>query len=503
MRIPLDSIDLKDMALLGEGVRSCAEGAASMEEAAQRVVEKLDALIGKPDGDGAGLVLSRLYVTRRFGRLDRERAEFAQRLAGVELGEFTPCLTLMGTYGREAEWCEARRSLGHMAIPLLSLESVEGLPMVWRLLHQMGVDIGALLRNELRMDGLDVFHIEKAEGSRWIPAQEFVKAHGVESALAVGAVLPDGELMVLLLFTRVRVNSDLARILRPLSLSAELALLPSVEMEEAVRQEAKIVAYQRLLSLKDAIVADRVGALRDAMRELELASGRAEEQTKLRDELLRNVRHELRTPMNGVFGMLEMLKHSATLSVEDRRFVDIAWGAAGGLMHVLENLVEYSDLVTKRREATKRPVDLRRLLESMMQPMREQGQALEWKLGVSEDCPDRIVADEDGLRGVMQQLLENALKFTHQGRVEVEAGIQRNLLVLVVKDTGIGVAEEEMPRLFEPFVQVDGSNRRRYGGTGMGLAIVAKLVERMEGSVCIESEVGKGSSFMVSVPLQG
>jgi len=355
----------------------------------------------------------------------------------------------------------------------------------------------------LQSKAIDVFHVEKAEESRWIPAQDFVKADGVASALAMGMVLPDGEVMVLELYTRVGVNRMLARILGALSLSVELAMLPFVEVEELQRQEARIAAYQKLLALKDVFVEDRVAALRTAMTELERAKGRAEEQAQLRDELLKNLRHELRTPMNGVIGMLEMLKFSTSMSAEDRRFVDVAWGAARGLLHVLENLVEYSDLVTKERESRQTKLDLRRLLESVMSPIREQGKALRWRLDVSEDCPARIIADEDGLIGVMRQLLDNALKFTHEGEVSVEADVQRNRLVLVASDTGIGVEEKELPRLLEPFVQVDGSNRRRYGGTGMGLAIVARLVDRMRGSVCIESEPGKGSSIKVSVPLKG
>ncbi|MBM3762892.1 MAG: hypothetical protein FJW36_21915 [Acidobacteria bacterium] len=144
MRIALDGFDLRDMTLLGGAIRACTETAVGLEAAAQRVVEKLDELIGQSGSEESGLVLSRLYVTRRVGKLDGERAAFVRGLASEELDQRTPCLALMGSYGREPDWCGVHQSRGPVAIPLLGIESLERQPLVWRLFQQAGLDMGAL-----------------------------------------------------------------------------------------------------------------------------------------------------------------------------------------------------------------------------------------------------------------------------------------------------------------------------------------------------------------------
>ena len=501
-KLHFDRFDLTDMALLGARIRECAEGMAGIESAAQAVVKFIDSVARMPDSFEPGLALTRLYLTQRFSKLDAEQREFASRLAGVELSDNTPCLVLVGSYGCKPEWCDPRKSAGHIAIPMLSLKSVEGLPMIWRLFQQLGVNVDALLKNELRREprarrlGLDVFHIERALGSDWVPAQDFVQKHGVESCLAIGSVLPDGEVVTLLMFSKVRISGEVADQFRPLSLSIELALLPYLGLSQLAELEATVFSLRRLLQVKDSIVADRVAKLEEARVQ-------AETQTKLREELLRNVRHELRTPMNGVLGMLEMLQQSDTIGDDDRRLASIALGSASGFLHMVENMIDYSDLATRRRQARLHSFDLSLLLEGLLEPMRSQGPALSWELRIAKECPRQIHGDEEALAGVLKQLLENAMKFTHSGRVEVAArmGTGGTALMLDVSDTGVGIAPDRKAFLFEPFRQADGSTRRRYGGTGLGLAIATELVDQMHGQIEVESELGRGSRFRVTVPL--
>ncbi|MCX6611393.1 MAG: hypothetical protein NTW74_11150, partial [Acidobacteria bacterium] len=270
VRFELDSFDIAAMALLGPAVRNCAQGLSGANEAAQRIVQLLDEVMKMPGSDEAALALARIYLTKTYGKLDATEAAFARNLAGCELHSDTVCLTLAGSAGRHENWCDPKKSRGHLAIPLLSVEEVLALPMVWRLFEQLGIDVEFLLsrklveNSKLRESGLDVFHIEKAEGSRWVPGQDFVRDEAVQSCFAIGGVLPDGEVFSLLLFSKVAIDSKAATALRPLALNIEIALLPYLGFGRADEAEAKALAFGKLLTLKDSIVVRHVAALLEA-----------------------------------------------------------------------------------------------------------------------------------------------------------------------------------------------------------------------------------------------
>lgn len=230
----LPSFDLNDMMACRAALKSAAEDALSMEEAAQRLVRTLFDEMGDATGEEPASVLVRLYKTHPLGELDADLQRFARAgPGGGEADEDTRCLTLLGTWGVEEAWRSRHRSERHRAIPLPTTEAVERFPMIAQLFHQLGVDVGAVVAPDAGIlvdqheKSFNVFHVPDAAGSPHIPDQEdFVARYGVASALGFGGVLPSGDLYAVVLFTRVPVGRAAAELFRPLALTTKLSLLP-------------------------------------------------------------------------------------------------------------------------------------------------------------------------------------------------------------------------------------------------------------------------------------
>lgn len=202
--------------------------ASSMESAAQNVVRFLYDSFADESG-GRSLCLVRCYVTQQFSRLPEDLRAFAANVAGEELRPETKCLTLLGTAGEEPAWNDRSQSQGHQAIPLQSHAAVERLPMVSRLITQLGVSVRDLVASQPTSpdnagNGPNVFHVEEAAGSPYIPAQDFVERYGVATVLGFGGILTN-ELFAVIMFSRERVGVETAQIFRSLSLTVELQLL--------------------------------------------------------------------------------------------------------------------------------------------------------------------------------------------------------------------------------------------------------------------------------------
>ena len=230
----LRRMTLQDMALCGRELRRSGAGAATMEETAGRVVRFLYENLGDPSTGEAGVVLARLYKIHPFGDLPASLQEFARNVLPEErLERATPCLTLLATVGAEDAWCDRRRSRGHQAIPLPSQEVVTRMPMIARLVEQLGVEFGFMaapsegLLLDLHQHTFNVFFVPEAAGSPYIPAQsDFVHPYGVRSVLGFGGLLPTGDLFAVVLFSRLAIELQTAELFKPLALAAKLALLP-------------------------------------------------------------------------------------------------------------------------------------------------------------------------------------------------------------------------------------------------------------------------------------
>ncbi len=245
-----------------------------------------------------------------------------------------------------------------------------------------------------------------------------------------------------------------------------------------------------------------------AFARLEKTTQAALQAVRMKSEFLANMSHEIRTPMNGVLGMLELLK-GTPLDAKQKRYTDTLSTSANGLMTVLNDILDFSKIEAGKVLVRLAPCQPRSLLEEVAElfAARAESKHIELLCHVHPDVPVRIEVDADRLRQVVTNLVGNAIKFTDAGEVVVRASATRLdsdscLLELAVIDTGIGIDLAQQAQLFEAFSQVDGSSTRRFGGTGLGLAISKKLVMLMGGELSVSSEPGKGSRFLVRIPVR-
>lgn len=230
---------------------------------------------------------------------------------------------------------------------------------------------------------------------------------------------------------------------------------------------------------------------------------RLQEIDKLKDEFLANTSHELRTPLNGIIGLAESLRDGVEGEVPDSIRHSLGLIATSGkrLSTLVDDILDFAKLRNKGLSLHKKVVDLSVLVDvviSLIRPLiGDKKIVLENCL--SDDFPG-VIADEDRLLQILYNLIGNAVKFTDQGTIRVEAKIAENNLAVYIQDTGIGIAENKLSEIFEAFQQVDGHIERRHGGTGLGLSITKQLVELHGGILSVESTPGKGSIFCFTLP---
>jgi hypothetical protein len=236
-RYDLSRFSLGDMTRCGIELRRVGTDAASMEEVADRIVRYLYERLSDPSGQGKACALARVFVTLPFGALEPEQQAFAQSVLGhAPESPGMKCLTLLATAGDEPAWNSRHTSAGHRALPLPSATAVARSPMIAQLIRQLGVEIATLLSSDGRLmvdkeqHSFNVFHVENAEGSPYIPAQaEFVRPHRIRSVLGFGGLLPTGELFATILFSRTHIPRDVADLFKTLALNVKVALLPFVD----------------------------------------------------------------------------------------------------------------------------------------------------------------------------------------------------------------------------------------------------------------------------------
>lgn len=239
-------------------------------------------------------------------------------------------------------------------------------------------------------------------------------------------------------------------------------------------------------------------------QELTLSRDKAEAATRAKSQFLANMSHEIRTPMNGVIGMTQLALEEP-LPKQAERYVRSAHAAAHSLLRILNDILDFSKIEAGKLVIESVRFNLTELIHDLvtMQRLMAEDRALSLVLELAPDTPEWIQADPLRISQILNNLLSNAMKFTPSGTVTLRVfEAPKNILHLEVQDQGVGMTQEQLNTLFQPFTQADTSTTRIFGGTGLGLAICKQLCEQLGGRINVESQRGLGSLFSVDLPFE-
>jgi len=279
--------------------------------------------------------------------------------------------------------------------------------------------------------------------------------------------------------------------------------------EVAVRDEFRVLyrAFNGLASAQEEAVERLV---RERLEAEHLAREAAEMANRTKSDFLANMSHELRTPLNSIIGFTEVLQDSLYGELNGKQLEYLRYIATSGrhLLELINDILDLSKVEAGKEEVSLSPCSVRALLDLSVTMLREKANshAISLDREIAPEADIRIFSDEHKLRQILFNLLSNAVKFTPDGgMVRVEARLNDSTprrLALSVSDTGIGIEEEDLGRLFHEFSQLDSPLQKRYEGTGLGLALTKRLVEMLGGSIEVKSRFGEGSVFTVFLPLE-
>lgn len=254
------------------------------------------------------------------------------------------------------------------------------------------------------------------------------------------------------------------------------------------------------------LVDEQTSELKRANQELQSAIQELAEVSRMKSEFVANMSHELRTPLNGILGMAEFLL--ATPLVPDQRdSIETIKESGSTLLRIVEDLLDFSKIDSGKLSIERTEFSPRTVVERVLQFFQQQAQARHLALSgtVEPNVPANLFGDAPHFAQVLLHLTSNAIKFTEQGHVKLHLSVREKsaevtTLCLTVEDTGIGISPQKIEKLFNPFVQADGSSTRRFGGAGLGLAICRRLADLMGGNLTARSTLGQGSTFSLILP---
>ena len=246
-----------------------------------------------------------------------------------------------------------------------------------------------------------------------------------------------------------------------------------------------------------------INELKKKEADLILAKEKAEESTKLKSEFLANMSHEIRTPMNGIIGM-SYLALKTSLDKKQKNYLLNIEESAKNLLNIINDILDFSKIEAGKLSIEKINFNMKELLESIKNIVDEKVSKKDLTLSIEHSCSADHICFGDKLRitQVLLNLVGNAIKFTSKGFIKIHAiRVNDKRVRFEVKDTGIGISQEQQNKIFQSFSQADGSTTRKYGGTGLGLSISKQLVELMHGKIWVESELNVGSKFIFEIEL--
>lgn len=244
------------------------------------------------------------------------------------------------------------------------------------------------------------------------------------------------------------------------------------------------------------------------IKALELSKQQADNAANIKEQFLANMSHEIRTPVNSIIGFTNVLQKTS-LQADQEQFVGYIKNSGENLLHIVNDILDISKIEAGMLHFQKEPFNIQELCYyiEMMFYNEAKLKNIDFNYSIEKDVPAIIIGDEDRLKQILTNLIGNAFKFTHEGLINLSISVTNKTkksvhLIFKVSDTGIGIAKENLLAIFERFVQSESNTTKTYGGTGLGLNIVKKLVNMQGGHISIESELGKSSVFTFNMPAQ-
>jgi signal transduction histidine kinase len=295
----------------------------------------------------------------------------------------------------------------------------------------------------------------------------------------------------------ILILSNTAKILGEGNFDTEVPLIQSNDEIGALSKAFKFMAEKINAMIKE---------MQNYAKTLEEKNTYLNRINELKDEFLANTSHELRTPINGIIGIVESMIDGATGALSDEQKYNLAIVSNSGkrLSNMINDILDFTKLKNKEIVLQIKPIDLKTIVDTVIvlsKPLIK-GKDLVLVNEIDGSLP-AINADENRIQQILYNLIGNAIKFTEKGKVGVSAALINDMVAVTIADTGIGIPEDKFDRIFESFEQADGSTAREYGGTGLGLSITKSIVELHGGSITVESKLGEGSRFTFTVPLAG